>query len=477
MNGLLKWTLMLVVVCVCNTASSQPSAPVKLTKDQTARLDQAAELVEAGQLEEALTIFDGLLAEAPVDLLWLNRGRLLQRLGECQKALDAFDKVQGAASLNGVDKATIMKPMARYRSELEESCPGHLTVECQQPDMALVARRTDATSVESTCGQKIDLQPGIWSVTGTLHGQRTAPVSVEIIGTRDASVNVGLDPRALVSAGRYLMGQQDPEGAMELLEEALRLKEDQEVYLTIAEALMAQDQCQMAFFSIDAIRNAPPASAMSPLQVAQQVEALRSAFVDSCGQPVRVNCAPAEMTLRIDSGAPQVCSPAPIFLTPGTHTFAASLPQEGDEPPLTLVREVEIKAGEVSRVDMVLESEEVLGWAGWSGVVGMSLGAAALTSALIIDRTALAPKDDAFQRDKRAGVPVNELQGQLNDIESLQTTNRTLMGVGGALVVVGGALLLTDLLWLDSESPQNEEGIALGVDPDGFMVMWRTPWE
>jgi hypothetical protein len=87
--------------------------------------------------------------------------------------------------------------------------------------------------------------------------------------------------------------------------------------------------------------------------------------------------------------------------------------------------------------------------------VTLGAGGAALGGALVFELLRRGSEDDAKNEKTQIGY-----QEQLDKMESQQTTARVLAGVGGALVVAGGVLLVLDL-----GSAGNKQTAALTVAP------------
>ncbi|MEO1270572.1 MAG: hypothetical protein AAFX99_20985 [Myxococcota bacterium] len=471
-----KLLLMMVwsVVLLMGTAHmlcAQERPVVKLSNEHIRQLDQAVGLAEEGQLAEALEIYDRLIEDLDLDLLYLNRGRILQRLGLCQKAREAFDKVATSSRLANTDAALVFVPLEQYTRELEVSCPGRLQITCRQEGMAVTLEGPETRQAQ--CGEPLTVPPGDWTVTGSLHGQTTQGRAT-VRGTQTATVSLSLDRQGLVAAGRVLLGQRQFKQAEGLFKEALRIEPTQDTWLYIGESLLGEGQCQLAYASSQEVKDAPPSGVLSPLEVTQRLELFRNAHREACGEPVRLRCVPAEMTIRIDGAPPQFCSPAPVFLSAGLHDITASAIVAEGEPTLTVNRTVMITEGGPNQVNLVLYEDEVLGPVGWYGVLGLGLGAAALTSAVLIDRLLLVPRVENFDQQKRDGATSASLEDELNDIESLKTLNRSLAGGGGALLLIGGALLLTDQVLLEESSPAERVSVVLG--PGETWVLWNMTW-
>ncbi|MEL6178405.1 MAG: hypothetical protein AAFS10_05600, partial [Myxococcota bacterium] len=286
--------------------------------------------------------------------------------------------------------------------------------------------------------------------------------------------------------GRVLLGVGEYNEAEKIFAEAFKQDRTQEVNLYIAEALLGKEDCQTAFVALQETADTKPSSAMSPLEVAQRLRTLNQAFQEQCGEQVLVRCVPSDATLSIDGGISKICPAGPIFLASGEHTLVArvNLDAGNNQPAQVLTRQVEVKPGQVNRVDMVLESEEVLGTLGWVGIGGMGLGLLTLTTALIIDATVLSPAIDDFERTRDAGGSAAELNDDQDQIETLQTTNKALLIGGSSMLLIGGGLLLADQLSSGSERTStntpatmtDNEGLSLRWGPHGALIQWSATW-
>ncbi len=457
--------------------AQQERSTANLTTEQTQRLDEAVELATQGELQRALAIYDALLQEVEMDLLYLNSGRILQRQKQCKKAQSAFEQVSQAPRVPNINASTIRNTLERYRKELERDCPGQVRITCAQPGMQILVPKHSDT-VFSCTEKPITLPAGPWDIIATLHEQELVRRTT-VRGTQVTEVNFAMNHAQFLAAGRVLLGSSHYLQAKQFLEEALKIKDDREVYLYIAEALLGQgsDQCQTAFVALNQVQQLPPSSTMSPIEVEQRLKGLREAFQTSCGEQVRIGCFPSDATIRIDNGAPVVCSAASIFLPAGSHTITATLAQTDEEASRTLTRQVQIQPGQVNRVKMMLIEEESLGLLGWSGLAGIGLGAMFLGSSILLDNTALTDAIDTLETNKTNGASLEELNALLSDVQTLQTTNQALLGTGLTLLVLGSGALLWDLISGTSPPRETPSNFSLQLTPDEARVQWQLTWD
>lgn len=471
-GGLLLLTLMALLTLFCTPVLAQEPPVAKLSDAQTQAINDALDLARAGERDAALKAFDALLAELDMDLLHLNRGRVLQKMGRCSEAREAFDRVLNAPRDPNVSRKAIKTSLERFRQALESECPGQIIVQCAMPEMTVAINGGPQRPCD---GKPVELLPGEHEVVGTAFGQRTT-AQVTLRGTYQETVSLALEQQDLVAVGRALMGQQNYQRATEIFEEVLRQQPSQAAYLYIVESLIGQHQCQGAFVALEEAPEMPPTSALSPVEFSRKSEDLRQAFGDVCGEPVQVTCKPAQMTLFIDGGAPQVCSPRPIFLKEGKHTLTANLASGTDAPALTVTRNLTVVKGAANRVQIDLSQDEALGELGWWGIGTAATGAVVLGTALVLDLALIGPAQDDFDQDNQTFRDLQGLRDQRNRIETLQLTNTVLLATGGAMVLTGAGLLTFDLVSSPQSPAASSAQIGAAVTGDLNFVYLRGVW-
>jgi len=134
--------------------------------------DEAAEAAAAGNYERAELLLRSSLALEDLDIIWLNLGRVYQKSGRCQDAHDAYQSALRAPAAEGVPEGMIAERVSKWSTELTESCPGTLVVNCSDDNVKVTVGDDPVP-----CGQAVDLPPGEYTVTGTRGGARHAHVA------------------------------------------------------------------------------------------------------------------------------------------------------------------------------------------------------------------------------------------------------------------------------------------------------------
>lgn len=475
-----RWVMLCLALGLCllgQAAWAQQASErgvARLNPQQIEQLNQAVDLAREERFPEALAIYDDLVSALDMDLLHLNRGRVLQKLGRCQDAAAAYGRVSTALRDPNIDLKTIQSSLRRYTEELEGQCPGTLQVQCAFPGTLV---RVDQEKARP-CGQRPwTVPPGEHELVATLAGQEIRQ-PVQVRGARSQEVRVELTRPQMMAAGRFMLGQRDFSAATTFLEAALRARDAQDAYLYLAEALLGQQQCQPAALALEQAPQALPSSQLSPVEFARRRQDLQQLLADTCGQQVLITCQPDQLTLRIDGGTPRVCSPAPIFLKAGEHSIKATRYRGPDQEPRVLTQVVQVQPGQLNQVQMDLSDEDEISPLTLWGAGGLGAGALMLGSALLVDVALLQPALDEYQRDNLRYRDAAALRNSRDRVEALQVTNQVLLIGGGLLLTTGGALLAWDLLLGEEEPPGDSARARLGVElgPEAGLLFLQGEW-
>lgn len=153
------------VFCFASTAHAQN---VELSQTQQTYNEQGVQFSAQGKLEEALAKFRASLALGEANVIYLNIGRTLSKLGECKEAKEAYEKVGDSPQVSSPTPKEIDAVLGKYKSELPAVCPARLEITCE-PEGVEVTVNGDA----ATCGSGfIEREPGDVKVMGTL-GEET----------------------------------------------------------------------------------------------------------------------------------------------------------------------------------------------------------------------------------------------------------------------------------------------------------------
>lgn len=483
-----------------SSAVAQEREVAAPTPEQSQTLTRAVGLAREERYAEALAIYDQLVRELDMDLLHLNRGRVLQKMGRCVQAREAFDRVLKAKRDPNIAESTIRDGLKRYSEELSATCKATLQVLCGLP--AMQVRIDGQAPISCTKANNLKLDPGRYQVEVEAYGQ-TATKMVALKAGREEMVRMNFKRDQQVAVGRMLLGQGKAAEALEFFEGALKNGGAQDVYLYVVEALLERRLCQSANITLETAPTAPPSNTLSPLEFSRRLNDMRKAFSATCGEKVLVQCKPADMTLRIDNGTPQICSAAPLFLPVGEHTIQATRAQdaEASEPelgpdgapvvkaPLRMTRTVNVQPGKVHRVEIDMTEPERFGsLTTWGAVLG-GAGVAALLTSVVIDQALIAPEIDTYNSLSDRFSETSELNETRDTIDTLQLTNTLVIGTGAALILAGGVLVAVDAATIErpaydaapsegaaQPTPEPSVNVGVGASPDGASILLHGVW-
>ena len=197
-SGVLRWcaairanavALVVLLGIMLPTTLAAQAAPDEMQR----RLNQEGlSALEAGDTDHAVKLFRAALEVGELDLLYLNLGRALQKLGECQDAVQSLDKALTAPTVGTPPHDVIVGLVAQYKGELRESCDGIIVLICDPPDLKLTMDGT-----EQACGVELEIAPGQHTFAGEYDG-RSVSVTVTVHGLDRAEVAVTLPAAEVV---------------------------------------------------------------------------------------------------------------------------------------------------------------------------------------------------------------------------------------------------------------------------------------
>ena len=222
------------------------------------------------------------------------------------------------------------------------------------------------------------------------------------------------------------------------------------------------------------------AEAGSRASVERRVRELSAQLATRGLQQLTVLSTPSGAALSID-GRPFGATPATLELPLGAHRVALTAPGYAEQ-----TRSIELGATDALLVEVQLGAAGSVTTAptAASAVATSTQTATSTSAAAATEKKQLGPawlvlgtggaalagaavaevmRSDALEDASAADVSQVELDENLAAADSYQTTARVLLGVGGALVVVGGALLWFEL----SRKPQATTSAGLGCSPLG----------
>lgn len=197
---------LILMVCVVliglsvTPASAQRHPTVTLDGAQLDLVQRGLEAYDQGNWDKASAFFRAAIELGEANLPIMNLGRTQQRAGNCFAAAKTFDWAAEAPAVREPSRAVVLKTINRYRSELEDGCPGRFELKCGY---------TDATiSVDgqlAACGEFLQLAPGTYTVVASMDEQQ---ITVEATAEAARTTTVTIDfPPVLVGPG---VGEERP---------------------------------------------------------------------------------------------------------------------------------------------------------------------------------------------------------------------------------------------------------------------------
>lgn len=226
----------------------------------------------------------------------------------------------------------------------------------------------------------------------------------------------------------------------------------------------------------DYVRRAP--SAPNVAEVGALVTEYEQRLAKKGVQQLTVLSTPAGATVTID-GAPVGVTPWTGDIPPGKHKVDLTLRGYGDSTTevdlgadraqdlsIRLTEAVREEAPPPPAAPVVIDRtasppapREEKGGLGILPIVVMGAGGAVLGGALTFEIL----RQSAEREAERDGTQVG-FKEKLDTMKSRRTTARVLLGIGGGLVLAGGALLVVDLV---SGKPDEKTALRAGIGPSG----------
>ncbi len=236
-SGILITTCQLLAVPVFAEEASDVET-IALTDSQRALNNEAIMAMQQSppDVDKAIQLLEAALMAGPeVDLLYMTLGRALQLADDCDRALEALENADRAPSAKGVSRDDIQTRVSTYLQNLEQSCPAHLLVECEEDAVTLSAEGID----ELRCNTVAQVTPGDLRIKADIDGM-SMETTVSLVGTRTSNITVdttapqqpsparsdtsssktisprpqGLDAEVVLPLGNYAI--QSSDGAMDL---------------------------------------------------------------------------------------------------------------------------------------------------------------------------------------------------------------------------------------------------------------------
>lgn len=254
--------------------------------------------------------------------------------------------------------------------------------------------------------------------------------------------------------------------AESLFRGALERKASNYAYASLGLSIFLQGRCAGAGIAYELARRAPAVAEPDPQTLAERLDLYQGRLEETC-QPTPLTCSLEETALRIDGHDPMPCPPGGvIWLTPGTHTIAASYADQREQ--------VTLEAGQTQAVSFIFEPlpepepapEVRAGWPwGVTSYAVMGLGVATLGAALAVDRLVVAPAHEAaLEAADDADSATFVREGETFERRRGAVIGLTL--AGGALLA-GGVAMFALTFESDGEVEQ---------PPQSGRQPWPTPW-
>ena len=135
------------------------------TPEQKQLNDQAVQALTAENYAKAVSFLEEALYIGELNVSYLNLGRAYQKMGECRKARQALEKVEGAPKVEKPPPEFIQKKAAEYLAELPDECPPAESATSEESDTAETDTETsDAEEVDGGAERADVDAPAKWPI-------------------------------------------------------------------------------------------------------------------------------------------------------------------------------------------------------------------------------------------------------------------------------------------------------------------------
>ena len=206
--------LLLAIGGATAPANAQITVPptIEPSASQEEALRRGTEAYRTKDFEAAVEAYDAALAIGPLNIALLNKGRALQRLGDCNGAADAYVRVLDAPAVTEPSPDTVRGALTRYQQQLANECPGTLVVTCDPMGAKLQfvdsPERQAADLPRIGCGTLVELPPGGYTIIAKAH-QQTERHRITIVGVQTQTLAIQITPLSELDPGlstRDLLG-------------------------------------------------------------------------------------------------------------------------------------------------------------------------------------------------------------------------------------------------------------------------------
>ena len=164
--------------CAVGHAEEEP------TEEQRQLDEKAYRAMKAGDTAAAIRHYRASLEIKPLNVTYLNLGRVFQKRGECEEAWTHYDAVETAPRVSKPSPTAVHSALEKYRSELATQCPTRLEVECADPD----ANVSLGGGPDQPCPSDVEVSPGEHEVVVRL-GPHAERKTVEAVPGRTVTVS------------------------------------------------------------------------------------------------------------------------------------------------------------------------------------------------------------------------------------------------------------------------------------------------
>lgn len=182
---------LLVGVFVCGISATALAGDSELIEPSEGQLDlneRGVDSIAEGEFERAIRLFEASLDLGELNVTHTNLGRAYQHAGECEKAEIHFAKALDAPRATEPTPDQIKTAIAAYREEMEETCPGHLDVECSPEEIAVFI---DGEGPRACTEEPHPLYPGRYEVVGE-YAEHEVSETVDIAAMTTHTVELDL---------------------------------------------------------------------------------------------------------------------------------------------------------------------------------------------------------------------------------------------------------------------------------------------
>ena len=167
----------LAVIGPAEVATAQ-SRVVEPTETQIDYYNRANKAYQAEDYDKAITLFELALDEGEINILYLNLGRALFKLGRCDEADAMYAKAIKAPTMVSPSAAEIKAKIDEYRRDMGRECPGTLVVKCEPSTLVLTIDDGDARLCD---GAPITLPAGSYKIKGAMSGKPGVKPAVDVV--------------------------------------------------------------------------------------------------------------------------------------------------------------------------------------------------------------------------------------------------------------------------------------------------------